>query len=366
MKVFGFIGILVATLLVAPDVYSGTATVGNIWKQIEDVALPADDIAEVGFGGKDLNYNSVGNWDEAVNVPFGSVGVDYHQIGQDSCKVTANIGDVTTIDIGECHYHIDGIYYPLAATLGIDPQFGIGENSAFVGVTMSGYTTQTAAFTSEEKKTIVPLARLNTPAGQLGPGSDVSLIRDDRFFISNRSYKDRIHNEEAVGSLYARGGELFFNSTTPTVMGQYSGILFNPQKERQVLAQIGNTTAIFLHISSNGIPVAEKKFFELDNLQYDGGSGLETLTAQRWTPASILKSPQGANGGDEGGLFYIYGDEYLTEAAARAAAFNFSVFVGQFPSGLVPLATLIIKKEGVTPGTDLFIIDRRPCHVCRP
>lgn len=369
MKFFNTVAILIILALGTLSAYSDTAIVGSMWKQIGSIVSPADDVDTVSIDSLDIatiNYTTISNWDTAVNDVFDTIGVDYHQTGQTSCKVSVNGGDSTLIDIAECNYHIEGLHYPLAATSGINPNFGAGENSAFVGLTMSGYTTQTAAFTAAQKLTIVPLARLNTPSGQLGPGSDVALIRDDRYFVSNRSYKDRIYNEEAIGSLYASGGELFFNSTTPTVMGQHSGILFNAQKERQVLAEFNNMSAIFVHLSSNGIPIAEKKPFVLDNLQYDGGNGLETLTAQRWTIASIAKSPQGTNGGDEGGWFYIYGDEYLTEAAARAAGFDFSVFQSQAVSGLVPLTTIIIKKEGVTPDTDLFLNDERVCHVCRP
>ena len=315
------------------------------------------------FGGAQINYSSIDNWDSAVSAPHAVTGIDSHEVGADSCKVSINGGDSTLIDIEQCHVHIQGPEYELAAVSGMTPPFGIGENSLFVGVTLSGYTTQIGRWTAAQQQTIVPIARLNTPAGQTGPGSDVGLIRDDRYFSSERDYKDRLWSQEAIGALYANGGQLFSYSTI--VMGQYSGILYNAQRERHVLAEFSNMSAVFVHLSSNSIPIANKAPFVVDNLTYQG-TGLEAMTPNRWTNISILKSPQGANGVQEGGWFYIYGGEYLTQAAAEAADFDFGVFGSQGASGLVPLASIVVKQAGVTIDTDLFIIDKRSCLVCRP
>ena len=118
------------------------------------------------------------NADTQIGLVHADTGVDSHGTGFDSCEVTVNVGDITKIDIAECHVHIQGPEYPFDATT-LDPQFAAGENSRFIGVTMNGYTSQTFTWTNTQRRTIIPLARLNTPLGQLGPGSDVHLVRSD-------------------------------------------------------------------------------------------------------------------------------------------------------------------------------------------
>ncbi|MCK5616257.1 hypothetical protein KAR91_81095 [Candidatus Pacearchaeota archaeon] len=314
----------------------------------------------------DISYENIDNWDTAVSVPHAVTGIDSHEVGESSCEVTINAGDDSLIDIDECHLHIQGPEYEFFNMTSIDPNFGIGENSVFIGMTLDGYTTQTQGWSAAQKQTIAPLARLNTASGVTGPGSTITLNRDDRYFVSERDYKDRLWTEDAIGSLYALGGELFSNATSGLVMGQYSGIIYNAQRERHMLGEFNNMSALFLHHTTTGAPVAVKAPFIIDNLQYDDGTGLVALISNRWTKISVLKSPQGANGTQEGGWFYNYGNEYLTQVAAEAAPFDFSFFVSQGVSGLVPMAEVVVKQGGSTLGTDLFIIDKRACLVCRP
>ena len=313
-----------------------------------------------------LNITGISNWDSSVSIPHAVTGIDSHEVGESSCKVTVSSGDDSLIDIGECHVHLQGPEFEFTNMTSIDPNFGVGENSVFIGITMNGYTTQTQGWSAAQKQTIAPLARLNTASGVTGPGSSVSLNRDDRYFASERDYRDRLWTEDAIGSLYALGGELFSNATSGLVMGQYSGIIYNAQRERHLLNKFNNMSALFLHHTTTGAPVAVKAPFIIDNANYDTGTGLAPLISQRWTKISILKSPQGANGTQEGGWFYNYGAEYLTQAAAEAADFDFSFFVSQGVSGLVPLAEIVVQEGGSTLGTDLFIIDKRSCLVCRP
>jgi len=308
-----------------------------------------------------IDFTNTPNWDPAVAAVHSTTGIE------SGCKVTVNAGDNTLIDIGSpCIYHIGGPEFTLTNMTAIDPGFELNENSRFIGVTMSGYTSQTQVWTAAQQETIMPIGRLNTELGISGPGSPVHLVRDDRYPVAKRDYLDRLWMEQVVGAQYVKGGEIFTNATSALILGQYSGILFNAQKERHVLAEFSNMSAIFLHHTSNGDLVGEKKSLIVDNIQYDTGTGLADLTSQQWTNISVLKSPKGANGAQEGGWFYVYGGEYLTQAAAEAAPFDFAEFVHQGRSGIAPLATIIIKKEATVLDTDYFIIDKRPCLICRP
>lgn len=308
-----------------------------------------------------LDFANTPNWDPAVAAVHDTTGIE------SGCLVTVNTGDASSIDIeSPCIYHIRGPQYTLTNMTAISASFEAGENSRFFGVTMSGYISQTSKWTAEQQATIIPIARLNTALGILGPGSTVHLVRDDIYPVSERDSLDRLWMEQVVGAQYVKGGEIFTNATSALILGQYSGILFNAQKQRHTLAEFSNMSAIFLHHTSNGDLVGEKKSLIVDNIQYDTGTGLADLTSQRWTNISVLKSPKGANGTQEGGWFYVYGAEYLTRVAAEAAPFDFTEFVNQGRSGITPLATIIIKKEATVLDTDYFIIDKRPCLICRP
>ena len=309
-----------------------------------------------------VDFDNIPNWDPAVAAVHGTTGIE------SGCHVTVNAGDASLIDIeSPCVYHIAGPQYTLTNMTAISASFEAGENSRFFGVTMGGYTSQTSKWTAAQQATIIPIARLNTALGDLGPGSTVHLVRDDIYPVSERDSLDRLWMEQVVGAQYVKGGEIFTNTTSALILGQYSGILFNAQKERHVLAEFSNMSAIFLYYSSNGADfVGEKKSLIVDNIQYDTGTGLADLTSQRWTNISVLKSPKGGNGAQEGGWFYVYGTEYLTQVAAEAAPFDFAEFVHQGRSGIAPLATIIIKKDATVLDTDYFIIDKRPCLICRP
>ena len=315
-----------------------------------------------------INYTGISNWDTATAVPTAVTGVDEHEEGVDSCKIIVDIGDNTKIAVKEnCNIHIQGPHYFFNATT-IDPELGVGENSKFIGVTMNGYTSSSLVWTDAQKLTIVPLARINTVFGVSGPGSVISLIRDDRYFVTKRDYYDRLWHERAMGALYVIGGDIFANTTSGLILGQNSGILFDAQTKEQELSTFENQSAIFLHLSSNEIDwVGVKKPLTVDAVNYNpAGSSLVAMQNDNtFKVDTILKSPKGANGVPEGGLFLIYGDtEFATAAGAIAAAeTRFGLFINQAISGLVPVALVVQQKNAIAVDT---ILDRRPCLVCRP
>ena len=315
-----------------------------------------------------INYSGISNWDTAVGEVKADTGVDEHEAGVDSCEVTINAGDNTKIDIFECNVHIQGPHYHFDGITSLDPQFAAGKNSRYIGVTMNGYTSQTSRWSSTQKLTIIPLARLNAPIDTLGPGSEVHLVRDDRYFLTKRDYYDLLWHEEAIGALYVTGGDIFANATSGLILGQNAGVLYDAQTKRHTLAAFENESAIFLHLSSNETDwVASKKSLVVDAVNYNpaGSSLVPMLNDNTFKADTIMKSPKGANGVQEGHLFIVYGDtEYATAADAIAnAETRFSLFVNQYTSRLVPVALIVQQKNAAAVDT---IIDKRPCFVCRP
>jgi len=309
----------------------------------------------------------VGSIDTSIGNIKADNGVDEHETGPNSCKITVNSGDNTKIDIADCNIHVQGPRYFFNATT-IDPEFAAGKVSRFIGATMNGYISQTSTWTISQEKNIIPLARLNTRLGTSGPGTTVYLIRDDRYFLTNRDYYDDIWHEEAIGALYVSGGDIFANATSGLILGQNSGVLYDAQTKRHTLATFENQSAIFLHLSSNETDwIANKKLLVVDNVNYNpaGSSLAPLLNDNKFKVDTILKSPKGISGTQEGGLFLIYGDtEYGTAAEAIAGAeTRFSLFIDQSTSRLVPVALIVQQKNAVAVDT---IIDKRPCFVCRP
>lgn len=312
------------------------------------------------------------DFDSTIGEVRADTGVDEHEAGVTSCKVTIFAGDDSKMDINECHVHIQGPMYSFDTITALDPNFGTGENSVYIGITMNGYTTSTPNWSNTQKLTVIPIARLNAGEGVTGPGSTINAIRDDRYFLTKRDYYDRIWHEEAIGSLYVSGGDIFANSTSGLVLGQNSGILYDAQSKRQSLSTFNNISAVFLHLSSNGTNwIASVQPLIVDNINYNpAGSGRVSLsTTNKYKIDTILKSPKGADGTPEGRIFLIYGEtEYNTQADAVAAITNetatrFGPFINPAISGLVPIA-LIVQQRDLT--TIDIIKDRRPCLVCRP
>lgn len=310
-------------------------------------------------------------WDSLHGNLKGDTGVDEHEAGVNSCKITLNAGDDTKIDMYECNVHIGGPHYAFATTTSLSPNFGAGENSVFIGVTMNGYTTSTIRWTSTQELTVIPLARLNTELGDTGVGSSVHLIRDDRYFITNDYYYSMVWYKEAFGSLYVTGGEIFTHATS-LVLQQSAGVLFDAQRKRHELDAFSNMSGVFIHLSSNEIDwVGAEQAFIVDNINYNpAGSGLVALSnTNKYKVDTIIKSPKGANGLPEGGWFYMYGDtEYDSQPEAIAAvnddsATRFGVFGNQATSGLVVIALIVQNKDATVIDS---VHDRRPCQVCRP
>jgi len=319
-----------------------------------------------------INTTGILNWDSATGLVHADTGFDSHGTDFDSCEVIVDATDSTKVYIKPCHVHIGGPEYAFDGAT-TDPGFAAGENSRFIGVTMNGYTSQTSTWTNTQRRTIIPLARLNTPLGQLGPGSDVHLIRSDRYFIFENFYLDSLYHFEAIGAQYVTGGDIFSNATSGLILGQNEGVLYDGYKNRQELGTFENQSAIFLHLSSNEtVWVGTKQPLIVDALNYNpaGSSLVPMLNDNTFTIHTILKSPKGVNGVQEGGLFFIYGDtEYATAAAAISAITDgsalsrFGVFVNQAKSGLSPAAWVLQQRHAAAVDT---IDDRRPCQVCRP
>jgi len=293
---------------------------------------------------------------DGINELHSSTGVCVNGLGEDSCSISVSAADNTKIDVEHCCFYVEGKKYSFAAITSFSPQFDTGKSRTFVGVTMNGYTSQSSRWTVTQKLTTVPLARL-----QKGPGSAITLIRDDRYKLKKREHNDRLWREEVLGAQYVSGGDIFANSTSGLILGQNAGVMYDRLGNRHILQAFENQTAIFLHLSSNETDwVGQKKPLSVDLLNYNpaGSSLVPMLDNNKFKVDTILKSPR-----QSGRLFLVYGNvEYLTAAEAiSGASERYGLFLNHGSSDLVPVA-LIVQQRNVTDVNT--IIDRRPCFVC--
>jgi len=272
--------------------------------------------------------------------------------------VTVNSGDASLYDITETKYFIQGVFYTFTAVTGIDPQFGSGENSSWIGLNSSGLVYKSTKWTTTELKTIIPVARLNTASGVTGPGSDISLLRDDRYLIDQQGWRDRNYREKAFGALYFKGG-LISESSTVLQLDQSAGVLFDAQGKEQTLSSIGDIDAIKV-FHTGGIPdTSNVSPLIVDVNNYDNGTDLTAIPSNKWVCHTLLKSPKGSP--QEGGFFFIYADVvYNNQTEAEACSVNWSIFSDQATSGLVPVARIIVQQGAASIGV---ILDERPFAV---
>jgi hypothetical protein len=320
-----------------------------------------------------IDYANTPNMDEAVHTQLNSVGVDADIYGDDSCKGYID-DDITKYKINSCKYYINGKSYVFATISGLDPNFLPSQNSAYIALLPFGpgtgrstvfdaiTSTGPVRYSTEPEKNLVTIARFNSPLGQGGLGSDIKLIRDDRDKITPYGHTIFSYIQEVLGAQYVTGGEVFSNNTALN-LGQREGILYDGHGNRHVLSAFNTITAVFVHYSSNGDYAEDRRRLIVDNLRCGDGSntGLEDMLPNRWCNNKLLKSPKGANGVQEGGIFYIYGSQsYGTQVAASAEEFSFGLFIDEFTSGLTPWAEVIIEQGSTTPILD----DRRKCLGC--
>lgn len=275
----------------------------------------------------------------------------------DNGIVSINGADATLFDIIGCGYFIRGIHYTIANQTGVDPSFGAGENSSFIGLNSSGFIYSSTTWTHTQLKTIIPIARVNAASGQTGSGSTITLVRDDRFFIDQQGLHRRYYHEQVFGALYHKGG-LITASTTALQLNQSAGKLFDAQGKEQLLINTGNLAALKVFHTGGAPDTSNVDPLIVDTGFYDNGTDLTAIPSNKWVCHTLLKSPKAG-----GFFFFVYGTEiFNNQTEARFGGVTWSIFVDQSTSGLIPVARIIVQ-QGATVIADGDVRDERPFAV---
>ena len=310
------------------------------------------------------NLSTVG--DDFINAVLEatlSSGIDSHTAGDDTtCRVTRNSGDITKVDIEDCIVHIQGAHYEFDAATLVDPEFGVGENDRWLGYNTVSLVSQEGAFTDEQQRTVMPIARIQAIVGQTGSGSDISDVGvlNQRYLISEDGYRWDVYLENALGSLFETGGLITENSGTDRNLDLSSGALWPPTKEKQSWGAFTNLSGLHLrHVS--GSWVATEKTLNMDNVNYDDGTDLTAMMNNNYHCShTLLMSPRGTQDTEFSRLrvFWVHcQSEWSDLQDAIDSGLDFGPFTDSATSGLVPLAQVIVKKNT---SNIVSIIDARP------
>jgi hypothetical protein len=254
-------------------------------------------------------------------------------------EVTLN-ANTTLIDISAAVYYIQGVKYTYAGATGLSSSIGAGQSSRRFGLTTTGLVNQQSNFTSAQKQTILPIARVQNVQGATGSGQTLNPPIDTRFLISEEGYNQRLWQEEAIGVLYYTGG-IITESGTALQLNESSGSFYDAQRKKQNITGSSNIEAIKVYHVAGVDTYSTKATLVVPNTQYDNGTDLVTAANNKWLNHTLLKSPREGNE-----FFLVYSNaEYTSQATAEAALPSYGVFANQATSGLIAVAQLIIQKS---------------------
>jgi len=267
------------------------------------------------------------------------------------CGEVSLNADISKLDISGGVYYIQGTRYIYAGGTAIVPTIAGGDSSTWVGLDSSGLVYSATKWSSIQKQTILPLARLQSVQGDSGPGSDLITPVDERYIISETGYLQRLWQEEAIGALYSSGGT-YVESSTALQVDQLSGVLYTAQRNRIDISASGDITAKAVYHVSGSITVQNDATLVMPKY-FDDGTDIDGLLTNKWATHTLLKTPK-----EEDNFFLIYGDTaYSSQEEAEAAPINYSVFTSQAASGLIAVANFTIRGGSTNIES---IVDFRP------
>ena len=300
-----------------------------------------------------LTASSISDFESSVLGLGLSWGIDSHEIGDDSsCKVTFSTWTSNLVNIAPCEAHWNGREIgPFDNLTGIDPEFGVGENSAHFGIYSSGLIKQESHFTVAQRVKILPIARIQAKGNCTGPGcpiSDVGIL-NERYLISEDSRRNSIYLENVLGSVITLGGVLTENAVSDLQLDMSAGEMWIPEREEQTWPSFTNISGLHTFHNSTSLTVIPDVTFVMDNVNYDNGNNLVPMQNNNYHCShSLFMSSRGTQDTEFDRLRFIWvhcSSEWASLQGAIDSGIDFGPFIDQATSGLVPLAQVIVKKN---------------------
>lgn len=253
--------------------------------------------------------------------------------------VTLNT-DIKKVDIETTEYTIQGVDYTYAGITGYSPDLQVGQSARRLGLDASGLVDQAGKFTDAQLQTILPIARMQAPQGQTGPGSDLKTPMHTHYYIGEEGWRKRLWHTKVIGVLYADGG-IVSESSTALQLNESSGLLYNAQAHDVDIIGGNNITGVELYHVAGDWTLGTDATIVIDVQQWDDpNTGLTTLNNNKWAMHTLLRSPK-----EDGEFFLIYSQaQYASQADAEAVPPDYGFFQSQSFSGFVAIAQIIIQK----------------------
>lgn len=306
-----------------------------------------------------LNYSShsgnikkddVPNWDRIVCQVTECNGIHTHEAGESACQISFK--SISTVQMaGGCTVHLNGgIEYNFDAGTfsNINPDFV--NSSVWIGIDSSGIVQQTGEFTNAQRLSIAPLARVQSE------GSDsqiIATIMDVRF--KSTAFEWRFQNwvRDFVGALAGSGLETTEVGTRNLSLS--SGTFSDTEIDGHTTVAFSHITGLLVHSTAFSPVTTIEGLFQADNLQYDTGSGLATMTNNNWYAShNLAMSTAGGivNGVDTGRgptfLLIMSNGQWNSLGEALEQPFYLGAFAGS--KDIIRLAKLVVQKnsDGIT------------------
>jgi len=247
--------------------------------------------------------------------------------------------DISKLDILTFDYFIQGVKYNYAGGTAVSPTIGAGDSSTWQGIDSGGLVYSADKFTTEELKTILPLARLQAVQGDSGSGSDLQSPIHLTYSKSQDGYIDREWIENCIGALYASGG-LYTESSTALQVNQSAGAFHSAQRKHiEISADTDIEASAVYNVS--GTPTPQTRATLVIPKYYDDDTDIVALPTNKYVSHTLLRSPKA-----EDLFFLVYGNAiYDSQAQAEEANAQYSVFQSQAASGLIAVARFIVKGD---------------------
>jgi len=316
----------------------------TLWTSIVDLVSTGQNVSDafdVAFSNIDDAIDKIDANAVIIDNFSDSVGAETELTGILSIEDIVSLNtDIKKIDLLAFGYFIQGTKYNYAGATAISPTIGAGDSSTYVGVDSAGLVYSGTKFTTEQLKTILPLARLQAVQGQSGSGSDLQSPIHLTYSISQDGFTDREWIQNVVGALYADGGLYSENSITPLQVDQLEGAFHNAQRKHIDISSATNIEASAIYNVSS-VPTLQARATLVIPKYYDNGTDIVALPTNKYVSHTLLRSPK-----SEDVFIFVYGDAiYDSQAQAEEANAEYSVFQNQAASGLMAVARFVVKGD---------------------
>tara|TARA_R110000824_G_scaffold116426_2_gene267848 strand:+ start:1949 stop:4507 length:2559 start_codon:yes stop_codon:yes gene_type:complete len=275
-------------------------------------------------------------------------------------ELSINSGNSGLYDVAAGVAYISGIRIVMPEQTGLDPQFlpgsgtECGQQIAFIGLNVDGSLDSSidAIHTHDDQATLIDLGML-TAWDPASPNSGlIELSHTERQDVLNVDYNRISWIEFAVGAVVSSGVIVSDNGSLTLAVSD--GVFYDRHQNRHLHELDAPLDFFEIYRGGDGVYRIQAETTLINNTQYDNGTGLTTMTGNRWASHSlwfdVIRDLH---------FMVISNDQYSSLQLAQDAPLNPGCIVDF--ANVIPIAQVVIQRnQTVIGGSTGRIIDRRP------